>query len=270
MRPLKENLACHKICFMSTRESTRTSAVEDYCKAIFTLQSRSEQPVATNALAERLAITPGSVSAMLKRLDELGLIEHVPYRGVRLTDDGRKVALEVIRHHRLLELFLAESLDMSWDRVHAEAEVLEHVISEDLEQLIAEKLGNPTLDPHGDPIPSAELELHEPETLALDRLQEGERGVFVRVSDADPEMLRYLSELGISPGDRLLVRERQPFGGPLLVSFGEGELGFEHAIGGRLAGAMRVQLQDSRRRQDGSRLEHTGRREDNEREGVSA
>jgi len=227
---------------MATREITRSPAVEDYCKAIFTLESRAEEPVATNALAERLSLTPGSVSAMLKRLGELGLIEHHPYRGVRLTEDGRRVALEVIRHHRLLELFLAETLEMPWDRVHAEAEVLEHVISEELEQLIAEALGHPTIDPHGDPIPSAELELHELETFPLERLQEGDRGVFVRVSDADPEMLRYLSSHGIAPGDRLYVRERQPFGGPLLVAFGEGEGAREHAIGGRLAGAMRVQL----------------------------
>jgi DtxR family Mn-dependent transcriptional regulator len=227
---------------MATREAARSPAVEDYCKAIFTLESRTEEPVATNALAERLELTPGSVSAMLKRLGELGLIEHHPYRGVRLTDEGRKVALEVIRHHRLLELFLAESLQMPWDRVHAEAEVLEHVISEELEQLIAEALGHPTLDPHGDPIPSAELELHELETLPLERLEQGDAGVFVRVSDADPEMLRYLSERGIAPGDRLRVLERQPFGGPLLVAFGDGERSSEHAIGGRLAAAMRVQL----------------------------
>jgi DtxR family Mn-dependent transcriptional regulator len=227
---------------MATREITRSPAVEDYCKAIFTLESRAEEPVATNALAERLGLTPGSVSAMLKRLGELGLIEHHPYRGVRLTDEGRRVALEVIRHHRLLELFLAETLEMPWDRVHAEAEVLEHVISEELEQLIAEALGHPTIDPHGDPIPSAELELHELETFPLERLQEGDGGVFVRVSDADPEMLRYLSSHGIAPGDRLYVRERQPFGGPLLVAFGEGEGAREHAIGGRLAAAMRVQL----------------------------
>jgi DtxR family Mn-dependent transcriptional regulator len=234
---------------MATREITRSPAVEDYCKAIFTLESRAEEPVATNALAERLGLTPGSVSAMLKRLGELGLIEHHPYRGVRLTEEGRRVALEVIRHHRLLELFLAETLEMPWDRVHAEAEVLEHVISEELEQLIAEALGHPTIDPHGDPIPSAELELHELETLPLERLQEGDRGVFVRVSDADPEMLRYLSSHGIAPGDRLYVRERQPFGGPLLVAFGEGEGAREHAIGGRLAGAMRVQLdRDSNQR----------------------
>src|SRR6185312_9732170 len=140
----------------------------------------------------------------------------------------------------LLELDLAETLGVPWDRVHDEAEVLEHVISEELEQLIAAKLGDPTLDPHGDPIPSAELELHEPETHPLELLQEGERGVFVRVSDADPEMLRYLSQHGISPGDRLQVRERQPFGGPLLVSFDDGRA--EQAIGGRLARAMRVQL----------------------------
>jgi DtxR family transcriptional regulator, Mn-dependent transcriptional regulator len=225
---------------MASIEPARSPAVEDYCKAIFTLESRADEPVATNPLAERLGITPGSVSAMLKRLGELGLIEHLPYRGVRLTGDGRKVALEVIRHHRLIELFLAEALEMPWDRVHDEAEVLEHVISEELEQLIAAKLGDPTLDPHGDPIPSAALELHEPETHPLELLQEGEQGVFVRVSDADPEMLRYLSERGISPGDTLLVRERQPFGGPLLVSFGDGRS--EQAIGGRLAHAMRVQL----------------------------
>jgi DtxR family transcriptional regulator, Mn-dependent transcriptional regulator len=216
--------------------------VEDYCKAIFTLESRHGDPVSTNALAERLGITPGSVSAMLRKLAELGLTAHLPYRGVRLTDEGRKVALEVIRHHRLLELFLAETLQMPWDRVHAEAEVLEHVISEELEQLIAEKLGDPTLDPHGDPIPSADLELREPETHSLETLEAGESGLFVRVSDADPEMLRYLSRQGISPGARLQVLDRQPFGGPLLVRFGE----HEHALGGQLARAMRVELDRER------------------------
>jgi DtxR family Mn-dependent transcriptional regulator len=178
---------------MASNELLRSQAVEDYAKAIYSLQSRSEEPVSTNALAERLGITPGSVSAMLGKLDELGLATHVPYRGVRLTADGRRLALEVIRHHRLLESFLANALGMPWDRVHAEAEVLEHVLSEDLEQLIAAKLGNPTVDPHGDPIPSADLELEERPTRSMESLQEGEEGVFVRVSDADPEMLRYLA-----------------------------------------------------------------------------
>src|SRR6202789_333756 len=172
---------------MSTVEQARTQAVEDYCKAIYTLESREDEPVSTNALAERLEITPGSVSAMLKKLGELGLIEHHPYRGVRLTEEGRRVALEVIRHHRLLELFLAETLEMPWDRVHAEAEVLEHVLSEELEQLIAAKLGDPEIDPHGDPIPSADLQLRERETHTLEGTEPGARGVFVRVSDSDPE-----------------------------------------------------------------------------------
>ncbi len=212
--------------------------MEDYSKAIFALESRSHEPVPTNALAERLGITAGSVSAMLKKLDELGLITRVPYRGVRLTADGRRLALEVVRHHRLIESFLAEALGMPWDRVHAEAEVLEHVLSDDLEQLIATKLGNPTVDPHGDPIPSADLELEERSTQSMESLKPGDGGVFVRVSDADPEMLRYLDGCGISPGDRFSVRERQPFGGPLFVVFGTQE----HAIGGALAGAMRVEV----------------------------
>jgi DtxR family transcriptional regulator, Mn-dependent transcriptional regulator len=223
---------------MAAKESVRSPAVEDYSKAIFALQSRSAEPVSTTALAERLGVTPGSVSGMLKKLDELGLIRHVPYRGVRLTPAGRRVALEVIRHHRLLELFLADSLGMPWDRVHAEAEVLEHVLSEELEQLIATKLGDPTVDPHGDPIPDARLELSEPATRTLESLPAGTSGVFVRVSDSDPEMLRYLAGRGISPGGRFTVRERQPFGGPLFVRFGARE----HAIGGQLARAMRVQV----------------------------
>ena len=140
------------LSFKRANELTQGPAVEDYFKAIFALPSRGQQPVSTTALAERLGITAGSASAMLRKLDELGLTSHEPYRGVRLTAQGRLVALEVIRHHRLIELFLTETLQMPWDRVHAEAEVLEHVISEELEALIAAKLGDPTLDPHGDPI----------------------------------------------------------------------------------------------------------------------
>jgi DtxR family Mn-dependent transcriptional regulator len=232
---------------MATKDQLRTPAVEDYSKAIFALESRGEEPVSTNALAERLGITPGSVSAMLKRLDELGLITHIPYRGVRLTADGRRIALEVIRHHRLLESYLSEALGMPWDRVHAEAEVLEHVLSEDLEALIAAKLGHPTVDPHGDPIPSAALELDEPATERMESLEPGDEGLFVRVSDSDPAMLRYLADRGISPGDRFAILERQPFGGPLLVRFLHAETGGEreHAIGGQLAAAMRVELEHS-------------------------
>jgi DtxR family Mn-dependent transcriptional regulator len=223
---------------MATKEGVRSAAIEDYCKAIYTLETRTDEPVSTNALAERLELTTGSVSGMLRKLDELGLISHVPYRGVRLTSEGRKVALEVIRHHRLLELYLAEALHMPWDRVHDEAEVLEHVLSDELEELIAAKLGHPTIDPHGDPIPSAELELDEHPTRSLESLEPGDEGTFVRVSDSDPAMLRYLAEQGILPGERISVLERQPFGGPLLVNVD----GREHTLGGQLAGAMRVEL----------------------------
>ncbi len=156
---------------------------------------------------------------------------------MRLTDQGRRVALEVIRHHRLLELFLAETLEMSWDRVHAEAEVLEHVLSEELEELIAAKLGRPEARPARRPDPERRPgAARSPRPTASTALEAGDRGVFVRVSDSDPEMLRYLSQRGISPGDRLEVLERQPFGGPLLVSFA----GREHALGGLLARSMRV------------------------------
>jgi len=150
--------------------------VQDYAKALYALEARTRGAVSTNDLADRLGVTPGSVSGMLRKLSELGLVEHEPYHGVRLTEHGRRVALEVLRHHRLIELFLAEELGMPWDRVHAEAEVLEHVISEELEQLISARLGDPTVDPHGDPIPTARLEIDERETRCLDELQPGASG----------------------------------------------------------------------------------------------
>ena len=216
-----------------------TEAIQDYAKAIYALQRRAEgQPVATNDLAERLHVTPASVSAMLKKLAERGLVEHVPYKGVLLTDDGERIALEVMRHHRLLELYLAEHLGVPWDRVHQEAEALEHVVSEDLEARIAAKLGEPTHDPHGDPIPSVDLQIDEGDARALETLETGATGRFVRVSDSDPEMLRYLDERGVRLGDTLEVVDRQPFGGPLTVRFGT-EL---HTLGGGLAAAMRVEL----------------------------
>ena len=216
-----------------------SSAVEDYAKAIYALERRDEGAVSTNALAERLGVTAASASGMVKRLDEMGLVSHEPYRGVQLTREGLRVALEVMRHHRLLELYLAEQLGVPWDRVHAEAEVLEHVLSEDLEKLIAAKLGNPTRDPHGDPIPTPDLRIVEPDTVALESLQAGARGTFVRVSDSDPEMLRYLAERGIAPGDRFEVVDKQPFDGPLFARFGAEGV---HVLGGALARAMRVEV----------------------------
>jgi DtxR family transcriptional regulator, Mn-dependent transcriptional regulator len=225
---------------MASQDSTalRSQAVQDYAKAIYALELREGEAVSTNALADRLGVTAASASGMVKRLDELGLVEHQPYRGVSLTDHGRRVALEVMRHHRLLELYLVKLLGVPWDRVHQEAEVLEHVLSEELEELIAAKLGDPTHDPHGDPIPTRDLTIEEGSTLSLQTLEVGDRGTFTRVSDSDPEMLRFLAERGIAPGDRLEVVDKQPFEGPLFVRFGDDV----HVLGGELARAMRVEV----------------------------
>lgn len=215
-----------------------TNAVEDYVKAIYSLHHGRNEPVSTSALAERLGVTAASATGMVKKLARMELVRHVRYRGFVLTPLGRRLALEVLRHHRLLELYLAETFDMPWDQVHAEAEALEHVISEELEELIATKLGNPTVDPHGDPIPTRDGLIEESETVPLAELEAGDVGVFVRVSDSDPEMLRYLSERSIRPGQTLAVREKQPFGGPLIVRISRRD----HALGGLLAQAMRISL----------------------------
>jgi DtxR family Mn-dependent transcriptional regulator len=215
-----------------------SNAVQDYVKAIWSLAQRNDEPVSTSALAERLHVSPASASAMVKRLESLGLARRELYHGVELTAAGERVALEVVRHHRLLELYLAQALGMPWDRVHAEAEVLEHAISEELSERIADALGNPTHDPHGDPIPTADGLIEERPTTPLVELEPGDAGTFVRVSDSDPEMLRYLSERGISPGDDFEVVDKEPFEGPLSVRF-SGRL---HVLGGALTQAMRAEV----------------------------
>ncbi len=221
---------------MGLMENRVSPVVQDYAKAIYALEQRGEGAVSTNALAERLGVTAGYASSMVKRLDAMALVTHVPYKGVKLTEEGRQVALETLRHHRLLESYLRDELDVPWDQVHAEAEVLEHVLSEDLEERIAAKLGHPSRDPHGDPIPTHDLEVDEERTRPLADLAPGERGTFARVSDAKPEMLRYLAERGIAPGMELEVTAREPFGGPLVVRFA----GREHSLGRELADSMRV------------------------------
>jgi DtxR family transcriptional regulator, Mn-dependent transcriptional regulator len=214
-----------------------SEAIEDYAKAIYALSQRSGAPVGTSELAERLGVAPATATAMLKRLDGIGLVDHQPYHGVSLTADGQRVALEVIRHHRLLESYLSEALGMPWDRVHEEAEVLEHYISEDLEGLIAAKLGEPSHDPHGDPIPGPDLAPPAEEGgRPLESMADGEAATFTRVSDSDPRMLRYLAERGIRPGARVLLKGRQPFDGPVTVEVG----GVEHTLGGDLVRRMLV------------------------------
>ena len=224
---------------MAAVEQPRYSdAIEDYAKAIYSLSHREHRAVSTNALAARLGVTAASASAMAKKLADRNLAVHVPYKGVELTAEGERVALEVMRHHRLLELFLVEQLGVPWDRVHEEAEALEHVLSEDLEGRIAAKLGHPTHDPHGDPIPTPELTIEEGQTQSLDALPVGSRGRFTRVSDSDATMLRWLEEQGIELGAALTVVDRQPFDGPLSVRIGNAE----RVLGGRVARAMRVEL----------------------------
>jgi DtxR family transcriptional regulator, Mn-dependent transcriptional regulator len=219
------------------KPASASEAIEDYAKAIYALSRRSGVAVGTSELADRLGVAPATATAMLKRLDRMGLVHHQPYRGVSLTPTGERLALEVIRHHRLLESYLSEALGMPWDRVHEEAEVLEHYISEELEGLIAAKLGDPRHDPHGDPIPGPDLAFHgEEHSRPLEALEVGETATFTRVSDSDPQMLRYLAERGIRPGVRIVVKDRQPFGGPVFVEVD----GAQHALGGELVRRMRV------------------------------
>ena len=203
-------------------KTTETTAVQDYLKAIYQLGgSRGEVP--TSALAERLDVTPASVSGMVRRLHEQGFVAHRRYRGVRLTKRGARHAVEMIRHHRLLELYLARVVGMPWDKVHDEADALEHVISEDLESRLDELLGYPTEDPHGHPIPSPALELDEGDYPTLADARAGSRLTVRRVSDRDPELLRHLDALGLRPGATIGVVEVIAFGGGVRVSVGSDE-----------------------------------------------
>ncbi len=224
---------------MQTTVNPSVSApVEDYVKAIYALTLELDQTASTSQIADRLGLTAGSVSTMIKRMDAAGLAEHVPYRGVRLTPAGRKLALGVIRRHRLLELFLATSLDIPWEDVHRFADALEHAASDELIELIAAKLGDPVADPHGDPIPNRLLEVDDRTQPTIIDLSPGDRARVVRVSDSEPQMLRYLSEQGIGIGAELELVDRQPFDGPCLVRLCDGQ---DRSLGIRLAQAIHVE-----------------------------
>ena len=205
-------------------------AIQDYLKVIYKLQS-SGQRATTTAIAKEMGVAPSSVTSMVKKLAVLGLANHAPYRGVELSDAGTKIALEVIRHHRLLEQYLAETLGVPIDEVHDEADRLEHVISEKLEARIDEQLGYPTHDPHGDPIPDARLNVALQDLRSLDVLEPGEEATVRRVPDGDADLLRYLAGLTLVPGQRVTMRKSEPFGGPLTVDVE----GSEHAISRELA-----------------------------------
>lgn len=183
-----------------------TQSIEDYLKVIYKLQ-KEDAAVTTNGIAVQMGVAPASASNMIKKLARLRLVEHTPYRGVVLTASGEKVALEVIRHHRLLELYLAQALGVSLDRVHEEAERLEHVLSEEVEEKIAAQLGQPTHDPHGDPIPTREGSLEQARHPLLSELAPGQSGVIVRVSDQSADVIRDLTRAELLPGTRVRVTE---------------------------------------------------------------
>jgi DtxR family Mn-dependent transcriptional regulator len=207
-----------------------TDAMQDYLRALLELQP-DEGRVSTSAIATRLGVAPPSASEMVTKLAALGLADHERYRGVRLTPAGERIALEVLRHHRLLERYLVDRLGLSIDEVHAEADRLEHALSEELEAKIDAELGYPTHDPHGDPIPDSELRVAPGRDQTLLDLAPGERAVVSRVPDGDPELLRYLTELGLVPGSSVELVSFAPFGGPIAVRTKSGD----HAISRELA-----------------------------------
>jgi len=216
---------------------TLTRSVEDYLKAIYRLTQQGGFAT-TSDIAQRLAVAPPSVSGMVKRLSEAGLIEHVPYRGVQLTAQGRRAALRTLRRHRIVEVYLMRFLAYDWDSVHDEAERLEHAVSDELIARMARAVGDPAYDPHGAPIPTAEGDIEEAELPVLADVPIGATVVLRQVSDDNPAVLRYLAAQGLVPGTRLSITGRQPFNGPTIVAVG----GRERVVGRDLATTLRCQL----------------------------
>jgi DtxR family transcriptional regulator, Mn-dependent transcriptional regulator len=222
------------------RDGLNHQAIEDYLKTIYML-AETESPVSTSRIAEAREVKPASVTSMIQRLHKLNLVHYEKHYGVMLTEAGQKIALEVLRHHRLIELYLIEALGFSWDEVHEQADVLEHVISEKLEERIAAALGYPTLDPHGDPIPAKDGTIIQVETQSLSRLPVGRQATVARIfDDANSEMLRYLAEVGLTPGTALRVIQREPFDGPLTLQVGEDKI----VVGQAIAEAVLVTAQE--------------------------
>jgi DtxR family transcriptional regulator, Mn-dependent transcriptional regulator len=214
----------------SVATESLTRSVEDYLKAIYRL-SPEGRPASTSEIAHLLELSPPSVSGMVKRLSELGLLEHAPYKGVQLTAEGRRAALRMVRRHRLIEAYLVQFLGYSWDTVHEEAERLEHAVTDKLVERMAGALGHPSTDPHGDPIPEADGSIHEPACTPLSELQVGETIEIHRVDESQPERLRYLASLGLRPGVVVTLLDRQPFGGPVTLE----AAGERHILGHELA-----------------------------------
>ncbi len=216
-----------------------TAPVEDYLKAIFEREAKGGL-AGTNEIATALGIAPASVSGMIRRLVDQGLVTHERYRGVRLTKAGRRAALRTIRRHRVIESYLTRALGYPWDRVHDEAERLEHAASDELIDRMAAAIGEPATDPHGAPIPTRDgtLQDDEPSLVALASVAPGSRVSIERVGDRDPQQLRYLAELGIVPGTQVVVLDQAPFDGPISLRVGAGRA--TRAIGPALARSILV------------------------------
>jgi DtxR family Mn-dependent transcriptional regulator len=212
-----------------------SQAIQDYLKELYSLQAAGKRAT-TSELARRMGVSAPSATGMIKKLAELGLVEHTPYKGAALTEEGERTALEVVRHHRLLEQYLSQTLGLSLEEVHAEADRLEHALSEELEAHIDKTLGYPTHDPHGDPIPDANLRVAEGGLRSLAALDAGDEATIRRVPDSDGELLRYLSKLRLTPGRRVRIAGSEPFGGPVTVAVGNAR----HPISRELAGLIGV------------------------------
>lgn len=210
---------------------------EDYLKTIYKLQ-QDESPVRTTAIAKALGVEPASVTGVIKRLAELEYVRHEPYHGVTLTASGERVALDVIRNHRLIELYLIEALGYSWDEVHDEAERLEHAVSSVFIERISAALGYPEIDPHGAPIPNQDGTIAPRTGLRLSEMESGQRGKVARVSDDDPGLLRYLAGLGIRPGVEVLLINVEPYGGPFRVQIGQSS----HTLGPQAAAQIYINI----------------------------
>ena len=226
-----------------SRRVVRSQSIEDYLRATYLIQKQS-QWVTTSALAERLGLAPSSVTNMVQKLERLGYLDYTAYYGVRLTAKGKRAALDIVRHHRLLELFLVKVLGYSWDRVHEEAERLEHAISEDFVERIDRLLGYPRLDPHGDPIPTEEGRLREQSYPQLLECSPGDSVIVRRVSDTSAEFLRYAAGLDLFPDTRVEILEHAPFDGPIRIRVG----GKEHSIGRETARRISVERIDEKNR----------------------
>ncbi|WP_345496601.1 metal-dependent transcriptional regulator [Nocardia callitridis] len=200
-----------------------TSVAQDYLKVIWTTQEWSQEKVSTKLLAERIGVSASTVSEAVRKLADQGLVEHARYGAITLTEDGRRAAIAMVRRHRLIETFLVNELGYGWDEVHDEAEVLEHAVSELLMARIDAKLGFPDRDPHGDPIPSVDGAVPTPPARQLSDFQAGESGRVARISDADPDMLRYFDTVGISLDTAIAVVERRDFAGTIAIRIGAAE-----------------------------------------------